>query len=308
VCRRPFDPFIYHGRLVNARLTLIGRARRSIGCIGRAGGPPHRQPWRAQWRPRRSARGAAALRANKGSSLCGLGEQGLPLRQGGEVLLSDQFAVWARQHGRVYGVAEERQRRFHVWKENQVYIQRHRESPSSYQLALTRFADLTNEEFRRQFTGTRINRSRRTRRRTPFRYANAEAPDSVDWRTKGAVTKVKDQGSCGSCWAFLAVGSIEGINAIRTGEAISLSVQELVECDRKYNQGCNGGLMDYAFDFVIENGGIDTEKNARVVTIDGYEDVPENDEEGQPEDEGHALDARDANGKTVGEESRKPRR
>jgi hypothetical protein len=116
---------------------------------------------------------------------------------GGEALLSDQFAAWARQHGRVYGGAEERQRRFHVWKENLDYIQRHRESPSSYQLGLTRFADLTNEEFRRQFTGTRIDRSRRTSRRTPFRYADAEAPDSVDWRTKGAVTKVKDQGSCG---------------------------------------------------------------------------------------------------------------
>jgi C1A family cysteine protease len=80
-------------------------------------------------------------------------------------------------------------------------------------------------------------------------------------------------GRSGSCWAFSAVGSIEGINAIRTGEAISLSVQELVECDRKYNQGCNGGLMDYAFDFVIENGGIDTEKDYPYQGYDGRCDV-----------------------------------
>ncbi|KAG0601321.1 hypothetical protein M758_11G101800 [Ceratodon purpureus] len=207
-----------------------------------------------------------------------------------------QFGDWAHRHGRVYSGLEERQRRFRVWRENLDYVQRHQGKNSSYQLGLTRFADLTNEEFRRLYTGTRVD-SGRVRRSSSsgFRYKDVVAPESVDWREKGVVTKVKDQGSCGSCWAFSAVGSVEGINAIRTGEAISLSVQELVDCDQKYNQGCNGGLMDYAFDFIIENGGIDTEKdypytaydgrcdvskkNAKVVTIDGYEDVPENDEE-----------------------------
>jgi KDEL-tailed cysteine endopeptidase len=210
-------------------------------------------------------------------------------------LLAGQFSAWAQKHGKVYQAAEERAHRFLVWKDNLAYIQRHSEKNLSYWLGLTKFADLTNEEFRRQYTGTRIDRSRRAKRKTGFMYANSEAPDAVDWREKGAVTTVKDQGSCGSCWAFSAIGSVEGINAIRTGEAVSLSEQELVDCDQEYNQGCNGGLMDYAFDFIIENGGIDTEKdypykgydgrcdtskkNAHVVTIDGYEDVPENDEE-----------------------------
>lgn len=119
-------------------------------------------------------------------------------------------------------------------------------------------------------------------------------PDSIDWREKGAVVGVKDQSSCGSCWAFSAVAAVEGINQIATGNLISLSEQELVDCDTSVNEGCNGGLMDYAFEFIINNGGIDTEddypyksrdgrcdsyrKNAHVVSIDGYEDVPVNDE------------------------------
>ncbi|XP_024404114.1 cysteine proteinase mucunain [Physcomitrium patens] len=235
--------------------------------------------------------------------LCGVVANGdvirMPTDVGKDQLLAGQFAAWAHKHGKVYSAAEERAHRFLVWKDNLEYIQRHSEKNLSYWLGLTKFADLTNEEFRRQYTGTRIDRSRRLKKGRnatgSFRYANSEAPKSIDWREKGAVTSVKDQGSCGSCWAFSAVGSVEGINAIRTGDAISLSVQELVDCDKKYNQGCNGGLMDYAFDFVIQNGGIDTEKdypyqgydgrcdvnkmNARVVTIDSYEDVPENDEE-----------------------------
>lgn len=73
----------------------------------------------------------------------------------------------------------------------------------------------------------------------------------------------------GSCWAFSTIGSVEGVNKIVTGELISLSEQELVDCDTKQNQGCNGGLMDYAFEFIIKNGGIDTESDYPYKGTDG---------------------------------------
>ena len=73
----------------------------------------------------------------------------------------------------------------------------------------------------------------------------------------------------GSCWAFSTVATVEAINKIATGKLVSLSEQELVDCDRAFNEGCNGGLMDYAFEFIIANGGIDTEEDYPYRGIDG---------------------------------------
>ena len=85
-----------------------------------------------------------------------------------------------------------------------------------------------------------------------------ETPASWDWREHGAVTEIKNQGSCGSCWAFSAIGNIEGQYAIKNKEAISLSPQQLVDCD-KVDEGCNGGLMDNVFKYLMEQGGLNTE-------------------------------------------------
>ncbi|KAK4859629.1 hypothetical protein QYF36_008937 [Acer negundo] len=218
------------------------------------------------------------------------------LRTDGEVM--GLYEAWLVKHGKVYNALGEKEKRFEIFKDNLRFIDEHNSENRTYTVGLNRFSDLTNEEYRSMYLGAKKSVKRNTlKAKSSDRYlprVGESLPDSVDWRKKGAVVDVKDQGSCGSCWAFSTIAAVEGINKIVTGDLISLSEQELVDCDTSYNEGCNGGLMDYAFQFIIDNGGIDSEedypytandgrcdtyrKNARVVSIDSYEDVPENNE------------------------------
>ncbi|KAM1022196.1 hypothetical protein FF1_043114 [Malus domestica] len=210
------------------------------------------------------------------------------------------YEGWLAEHGKAYNALGEKERRFQIFKDNLRYIDEQNSKNLSYKLGLNRFADLSNDEYRNTYLGTktRAQKKRLSNRNTKSdRYAprvGDSLPDSIDWREEGAVNPIKDQGSCGSCWAFSTISAVEGVNKLVTGDLISLSEQELVDCDTTYNEGCNGGLMDYAFEFIIKNGGIDSEedypykgydatcdpyrKNARVVSIDTYEDVPVNSE------------------------------
>ncbi|KAH9663713.1 putative cysteine protease RD21B [Citrus sinensis] len=209
------------------------------------------------------------------------------------------YQTWLAKRGKTSNGMGHNEKRFQIFKDNLRFIDEHNSLNRTYKVGLNKFADLTNEEYRAMYLGTRSDAKRRLMKskvasqRYAFK-AGDELPESVDWREKGAVNPVKDQGSCGSCWAFSTVAAVEGINKIVTGELISLSEQELVDCDRKINAGCNGGLMDYAFQFIIQNGGMDSEqdypylgaenkcdpsrRNAKVVSIDGYEDVSPFDE------------------------------
>jgi cathepsin L len=121
-------------------------------------------------------------------------------------------------------------------------------------------------------------------------------PLAVDWRSKGAVTEVKDQGSCGSCWAFASTGALEGASFLKSGQLTSLSEQNLVDCTRGYgNLGCDGGIMDYAYDYIKNNSGIEGEvtypytgieanctfqPGNSAATISGYVKITRGDENG----------------------------
>ncbi|KAJ3678419.1 hypothetical protein LUZ60_002222 [Juncus effusus] len=210
--------------------------------------------------------------------------------------LRQLYDSWRAKHAKSYNALDELETRFAIFKDNVLFVDAHNAKPDrTYSLGLNRFADMTNEEFRKVHLGLKMDGSERKNRVVgEDNGVDEDLPESIDWRARGAVAPVKDQGSCGSCWAFSTVAAVEGINKIVTGELISLSEQELVDCDNSQNQGCNGGLMDDAFSFIIKNGGIDTEndypysardgkcdvnrKNSKVVSIDGYKDVKVNDE------------------------------
>nr|CAD1840779.1 unnamed protein product [Ananas comosus var. bracteatus] len=216
-------------------------------------------------------------------------------RELGEMSMIERHERWMAQHGKAYEDAAEKERRFEIFKSNFELIQTFNNGNHKFRLGLNRFADLTNDEFRATHNGFRPRSGAAAGTAKRFRYENVTAvPASMDWRAEGAVTPVKDQGQCGCCWAFSAVAATEGIAKLATGKLVSLSEQELVDCDvHGQDEGCDGGLMDSAFDFIVKNRGLTTEANYpykgadgkcntrkadAAASISGHEDVPANDE------------------------------
>jgi C1A family cysteine protease len=162
------------------------------------------------------------------------------------------FSLFRERFHRRYDNLQELETRFSIFKNNLMHIHTHNAMNHTFNMSVNQFADFTLAEFKER-VGT-INL--KTYGCKPFTFSLSELPESIDWREKGAVTTVKDQGQCGSCWTFSATGAIEGAWAIQTGELVDLSEQELVDCAGvKYgSHGCNGGQMDGAFEYVIKNG------------------------------------------------------
>merc|ERR1711934_1302769 len=146
--------------------------------------------------------------------------------------------------------------KFAVFKDNVNFINDHNKNHAErlgYTVGINQFADMTGAEFKRSMTG--LNAFQSKKQENAVFLDESTAPASVDWTTKNAVTPVKNQGQCGSCWAFSTTGSVEGAYALKTGKLESFSEQELVDCAGSFgNQGCNGGLMDNGFKYLQAKG------------------------------------------------------
>lgn len=226
-------------------------------------------------------------------------------------VLNEEWQEYKAKFNKIYADKHEDNYRFKLFLDSKHKIarhnQRHANGLHSYTLGLNKYADMSHREFVRTMNGYRPHLKRTQdfqseqeevrRERREFHETNPkdiELPRSVDWRQHGYVTPVKDQGHCGSCWAFSSTGALEGQHFRKTGDLISLSEQNLVDCSKKYgNMGCDGGLMENAFKYIRDNHGVDTEnsypyeahddkcrfKNRTVGADDkGFIDIPSGDE------------------------------
>jgi len=175
------------------------------------------------------------------------------------------FNNWKIAHAKTYNSIGEEEARFEVFMANHANIEKHNaDSTNTYEQGHNEFSDMTPEEFKSQMTGF-VNIVGRASGAANIHQVSDVTPESKDWRKDGVVTAVKNQGQCGSCWAFSTTGSVESANLIKNGGSASdatnvLSEQQLVDCSKK-NSGCNGGLMDYGFEYLmgLSTDGDDTE-------------------------------------------------
>jgi len=206
------------------------------------------------------------------------------------------FEEFKATHGKVYCETEqdktcdEHKLRMKIYNQKVEFIRNHNKK-SNWTMGVNQFSDLTAEEFKDRYLADPIEAKLETANTAKLSTENLQT--SVNWTASGAVTGVKNQGQCGSCWSFSTTGGVEGAAYVADAQQrlTSMSEQQLVDCSTaEGDNGCNGGLMDNAFQYIIDNGGLTTEYNypyspvqgtcqqsladVHVITISGYTDVP----------------------------------
>ena len=204
---------------------------------------------------------SSVFAASSGTSASSMSLSGVK----GEVDEWDMFYDFQDKFSKKYDDVHELETRFDIFRTNvRDMIAHNANETNTFAMDINQFSDLTAEEFKERFVNSGFVKNKHAMRKnvgfgsscSDFSGTGAAVPASIDWRTKGAVTPVKDQGQCGSCWSFSASGAMEGAWFIAKGSLVSISEQELVDCAglRYSSSGCNGGQMDGAFQFAIDNG------------------------------------------------------
>merc|ERR1711862_107208 len=167
---------------------------------------------------------------------------------------ASEWEAFKVKYGKTYS-EEEEARRFGIFKDTLAFIEAENSKQQSFTLGINRFADLTQKEFTSQYTGLKKPKDLYGDVPSLGNHTwDVDTPlaDEIDWVSKGAVSPVKNQGQCGSCWAFSSVGALEGAMFIATGTLNQYSEQDFVDCDND-SSGCNGGSMDAAFTWAKSN-------------------------------------------------------
>jgi len=198
-----------------------------------------------------------------------------------------EFLRFVHQYQKTYATNSEYMDRYNIFSANMDKINAVNAQKLDWSLAMNEFGDLTWEEFASTHLGLLGGVAAPRNASNIIEVRGSGVPSSIDWVAKGAVAEVKNQGNCGGCWSFATTGSIEGAIQIKTGKLTSLSEQNLIDCSKK-NSGCHGGVVDYAFQFVIDNGGLCQESAypyagkqgvcktscTKVSAISSFKDVP----------------------------------
>lgn len=175
-----------------------------------------------------------------------------------------QWLQYKAEYGKTYRNLEDEWRRFNIFLSNKDIVESHNSryelGELTYTVALNQFADMTNEEFRARLVPQSRGPSDSSSAKSATPTHHTEIPESIDWRSAGAVTEVSDEGQCESGWAFSSAGAIEALHQQTSGVLIKLSAQQLVDCAPEVDP-CRGGHVPPAFDYILTNRGIDTDES-----------------------------------------------